>query len=61
MIELWNIRDELSRDWIVRIVAIDQLRQRVRNCDRIAIDDFLERRLPLLCHQTAGPELREAT
>src|SRR5262249_15209096 len=61
MIELCNIRDELSCDWVVRIAAVDQLRQRIRNCDRIASDDFLERRLPLLCHQTAGPEFREAT
>ena len=61
MIELGNIRNELPRDWIVRVIAIDQLGQSVGNCDRIAIDHFLERRLPFLRHQTASTELRGAT
>src|SRR5262245_31079588 len=61
MIEFCNIRDKLLRDWIVRVIAVDQLGQRVGDCDRIALDDFLERRLPLLCHQTACTELCGAT
>ena len=57
MIELCNIRNELPRNGITRIIAVDQLRQGVRNRERVAINDFLERRQTLLCHQTARAEL----
>src|SRR6266446_5196270 len=59
--EFGRIRDELARDRIVRIIAINQFRYRRRDSDGIARRHLLQRRRLRRRYKTGVSQLRNAT